>query len=238
MGRSDATPAPAEVEAVVRYCRTRLGPPDRWITARGYPGGLALCVIDSIQSTGPRYTSVVNVVGRYRRYREDRGGNADEDGARTLLATFAELGGPVGWASRIGNGNRTFARSHAPLKAEAIHQAAAALDRLGVDGVADLRRSLADESEADDLERAWLGVVSQSSGITWSYFLRLAGHPGVKADRMIVRFVADALGCSESAVRPERARVLVTVAAGDMQVSASDLDHAIWRYRSGRVWQV
>ncbi|WP_100500729.1 heme peroxidase [Geodermatophilus chilensis] len=233
MGRQSPPPGAEDVEAVVRHCRTRLGRPDGWIRAGGYPGSLALCVIDSIQSTGPRYTSVVNVVGRYRAH---RGAHADEDGTKALLGTFAEFGGPAGWAARIGNRNRTFARPYAPLKAEAIHEAAAALDRLGIDGVADLDLAMADESSAQEVERAWRGVVSQSSGITWSYFLRLAGHPGVKADRMIVRFVADALSGTASGVRPERARVLVTDAAGELGVSASDLDHAIWRHQSGRPW--
>jgi hypothetical protein len=40
---------------------------------------LALCIIDSIYSTGARYSSVVNVVGRYREYRTAQGGNPDTD---------------------------------------------------------------------------------------------------------------------------------------------------------------
>jgi len=39
----------------------------------GYPDSLALCIIDSIYSTGARYSSVVNVVGRYRDYRTGQG---------------------------------------------------------------------------------------------------------------------------------------------------------------------
>jgi hypothetical protein len=40
---------------------------------------LALCIIDSIYSTGARYSSVVHVVGRYREYRTAQGGNPDTD---------------------------------------------------------------------------------------------------------------------------------------------------------------
>src|SRR4051794_23242079 len=105
----------------------------------GYPESLALCVIDSIQSTGPHYTSVVNVVQRYRRYRAGQGARADADGAEALLATFEELGGAAGWAERIGNQNRTYSRKHAPLKAEGIQQAAERLQVLGIDTGTELR---------------------------------------------------------------------------------------------------
>ena len=67
----------------MQHCHACLGPPDGWLRAGGYPGSLALRVIDSIQSTGPHYTSVVNVVGRYRAH---RGARADEDGTDALLA--------------------------------------------------------------------------------------------------------------------------------------------------------
>jgi hypothetical protein len=47
----------------------------------GYPSRLALCVIDSIQSTEPHYTSVRNVLSRYCGYGREESGNSDSDGA-------------------------------------------------------------------------------------------------------------------------------------------------------------
>ncbi|WGJ88050.1 hypothetical protein [Gordonia sp. SMJS1] len=41
----------------------------------GYSDGLALCVIDSVQSTGVSYSSVEKVVARYRSYRREQGGD-------------------------------------------------------------------------------------------------------------------------------------------------------------------
>ncbi|WP_235659432.1 hypothetical protein [Mycobacteroides abscessus] len=73
----------------------------------GYHDGLALCVIDSVQSTGVTYSSVENVVARYRAYRRERSGDPNRDGVAELLGTVDELDGPDGWASRIGNSNRT-----------------------------------------------------------------------------------------------------------------------------------
>jgi hypothetical protein len=226
----------SDVDEVVRlaaHCRETLGDPAAWKAMAGYPESLALCVIDSLQSTGPHYSSVVNVVQRYRRYRRDQGARADADGVRALLASFEELGGAVGWAERIGNQNRTYARKHAPLKAQAILQAAERLGALHIDSVSDLRTALAD-GRAAEVERAWRGVVSQSSGITWSYFLMLAGHDGVKVDRMILRYVSRAVGADGATLSPERSRALVTDVAAQFDIRASTLDHAVWRFESGR----
>ena len=60
----------------------------------GYPDSLALCIVDSVQSTGVTYTSTANVIDRYRTYRTRRGGDANKDSAEDLAATFVDLGGP------------------------------------------------------------------------------------------------------------------------------------------------
>jgi len=205
----------------------------------GYPTSLALCVIDSIQSTGPHYTSVMNVVSRYRGYRLGQGGNAYTDGAQALLTTFDELNGPEmttdGWADTIGNHNRTYQRKQAPLKSVAIRQAAQRLAEAGVDSTDQLRLiAETDPTRFEQLHVAWLSVVSQSSGITWDYFLMLAGIPGVKPDRMVIRFVAAALGVNVTQVSPALASSLVRAAAEQFNVPATTLDHAIWRFQSGR----
>ena len=58
------------------------------------------------------------------------------------------------------------------------------------------------------------------------------GHPGVKADTMIIRFVASALHVDS--IESTRAREAVLGAAQLLDVQARDLDHAIWRHQSGR----
>lgn len=97
----------------------------------GYRDGLALCVIDSVQSTGVTYSSVENVVARYRAYRRELAGDPNRDGTVELLGTFDELDGPGGWAKKIGNRNRTSTRSGV-LKSQAIQDAARVLDAAGV----------------------------------------------------------------------------------------------------------
>lgn len=226
---------PDQLKLLMAYSRAHLGEPVDWKVMDGYPNSLALCVIDSIQSTGPHYTSVMNVVSRYRGYRIGQGGNPDADGARALLATFDDLHGPDGWAETIGNHNRTYQSKQAPLKSVAIQQAAQKLAELGIDSADDVRQAVATgPTRLDALHAAWLSVVSQSSGITWDYFLMLAGIPGVKPDRMVIRFVSSATGLNEAQVSPAHAATLVRSAAEQFNVSASTLDHTIWRFQSGR----
>lgn len=60
----------------------------------------------------------------------------------------------------------------------------------------------------------------------------LLGSQGIKADRMVRRFVAHALGCEESAVSASRAHALVTAVAERLGVGASQVDYAIWLFQS------
>lgn len=200
----------------------------------GYPNSLALCVVDSVQSTGVRYPSVEKVLARYVDYREKQKANAYTDGMPELLATFAETGGPDGWAEEIGNHHRTSTRAGAPLKATAIRDVAEVLTAEGVTTAAALRDAAGDEGRFAALRTQWCGVVGQRSGITWRYAGMLAGVPGVKPDRMICRFVADSLGLRRTSVGAEFAYGIVTAAAGELGMSATALDHAIWQFQRGQ----
>ncbi|MDZ7882566.1 MAG: hypothetical protein U5N53_06480 [Mycobacterium sp.] len=195
---------------------------------KGYPNSLALCIVDSVQSTGVKYPSVEKVVARYVGFRN---GNAYTDGTVELLATFTETGGPDAWAEKIGNGHRTSTRGGV-LKAAAILEAALALDGMGIATAAALRD--ADAARRGEVEASWRKVTGQRSGITWRYAGMLAGVPGVKPDRMICRFVADSLELRRRSVGTEFAYDIVTAAATEMGMSATALDHAIWRFQRGR----
>lgn len=199
---------------------------------KGYSNGLALCIVDSVQSTGVRYAAVEKVIGRYVYYREEQKANAYTDGTAELLKTFEELLSPERWADEIGNQHRTSTRAGAPLKAVAIRDVAKALAAEGITTAEALRD--ADAAERKELEAAWRKVVGQRSGITWRYAEMLAGVPGVKPDRMITRFVADSLNVRRVSVAPEFAEAIVTAAAKELGMSPTALDHAIWRFQRGR----
>jgi hypothetical protein len=64
--------------------------------------------------------------------------------------------------------------------------------------------------------------------VTWSYFRMLLGLEDVKPDTWVMRFVQDAV---PGVTLTEVASRLVHEVAALMGVSATDLDHAIWRYQ-------
>jgi len=196
----------------------------------GYGDSLAQCVVDAVQSTGVTYTSVGNVLEAYRGYRRNLGGRPETDGTRELLKTFDDLGGSAGWAVKIGNQNKTSTRAGAPLKAEAIRLAAQMLDGEGIVNTAMLRTTV-HTPKLEAVKSEWLRIPGQQSGITWRYVLMLAGFPGVKPHRMIIRFVADALGLSRCRVTSEFAAGAVLATAERLTMSPTALDHAIWNWQ-------
>jgi len=115
------------------------------------------------------------------------------------------------------------------LKADAVMRAAACLvDR----NVVKSHELLAlDGGGRAELRSAWTKVAGQRSGLSWSYLLLLAGEEEVKPDRMVVRFVAAAIGRVPSA---DEAAGLVRAAAEHLGVSVRPLDHRIWRVQSDR----
>jgi hypothetical protein len=95
----------------------------------------------------------------------------------------------------------------------------------GVQGVADL---------SDRVRERWRQVPGSKSGTSWDALLLVLGHDTVKADRMLRRFCAAALGTTESRVSAKRAHALVVAAAAELGVSARALDGAIWQHESAR----
>lgn len=204
----------------------------RWFTPEGYDG-LALCVLDSIYSTGNRYSSVMRMLAQYRAARRAEGGDPNSDGPADLLSAAERWGGTDGFVARTGYRWRVSTQSGAPFKAESALGAAGLLQRSALETVADVRGALTDpaKQESSPIKQEWLNLPGQRSGLTWTYFLMLSGVPGVKADRMVVRYVSRALG-READTR--ESAVLFAALADNYGVSRTTLDHAIWRQESGR----
>ncbi len=222
------TVTPAEVDALVAYCKSNLGDPDLWITPEGYPRSLALCLIDSIYSTGSHYSSVVNVVNRYRAQR------GSTDGAAALLQSMSAAGGPRGWAESVADNLKpAHTKAGAPLKAEVIEQAAQLMVDHGIDTVEDLVAAVEASPTDNPVHDAWKKLPSQRSGVTYNYLLLLAGLPSVKPDRMVLRFLELAIG-TDVTLTGDRVIELVMAAANALEVSPRTLDHVIWRAASGR----
>ncbi|QEH93492.1 heme peroxidase [Dermacoccus abyssi] len=220
-----------EIELVTNAARVDLGDDTRWFKPEGYTS-VALCLIDSIYSTGNHYSGVIDAVRRYRERRAADGADATFDSASDLALAAESWGGPEGLAD-VTKHWRCWPSKNAPFKAQAVIDAADLLRRAGLETVEDVRRELsAPEAQiASPVKSAWLGIPGQRSGLTWTYFLMLAGVPGVKADRMVTRYIARVL---DRVVDPHEAALLVGAAADERGLSRTLLDHAIWRHESGR----
>ena len=221
--------ASSDASARVLAHMTVLGDPTRWETATTYES-LALALMDAVWSIGVRYAGVLNVLERYRGARRREGGDPDRDSPANLVAFIDSGGGPDAFAVTVDNRQRTSSRSGI-LKAEAVLGVAQVLVDVGIETPQDL--AAATPHQVTELRRRWTAITGQGSGLSWDYFLMLAGQQGVKADRMVRRFVAEALGVGEHEVSQREAHALVTEAAVHLSVDVSQLDYAIWLHQSG-----
>ncbi|HWF15835.1 MAG TPA: hypothetical protein VG244_06605, partial [Acidimicrobiales bacterium] len=226
------TPDVADVEKMIRACDERLPPPAEWAPFSGYPEGLALSVLDAIWSINARYVITRGVIERYRARRRWQG-NPESDGLPELLALYEAVGGVFAFIDEIGTRNRVSTQPGAARKGEAVLLAASALHDLGVDTATQFRD--ADGSSlGEQVKEAWLSVPGQRSAVSWRYLRMLVGLPDVKPDRMVLRFVASALGIEERAVGADQAVALVEAAAEHFDVDQRALDHEIWEYQTGK----
>lgn len=195
------------------------------------PNSLALAVIDAIWSVGTRYAITTGVISRYTSYRQRMGGDATHDGLTDLLGLYDRLGGIDGFIDEVGTRNRVSTQPGATLKGAAVHQAATALLGLGIDTAAQFLAAEATDLE-DQARVAWTAVPGQSSGTSWRYLRMLLGLPDVKPDRMLIRFIASALGVDERTLGREHVVQLVRTAAERLGADQRALDHAIWTYQT------
>lgn len=225
------------VSDLTQKCRVLFGDPKRWITASGYQNSLALCIIDSIYSTGSHYQSVINVVSAYCEYRRAQNADPHHDGPVELLSTFEELGGSDKWASHMKNRKPASTSPHAVLKAEVVCKAAMLLQVHKVLTPADLGPWTALDGSSL-LQKAWKALPSQSSGITLNYLFIIAGYQSIKPDRMIWRFIHEHTSLAEGQITNSEAVELIKLVAVGYPTEARKLDHVIWRYASGREFRL
>lgn len=222
----------ADAESLVEAIDGDLGlEHERWFDPTGYQSA-ALCLLDSIYSTGNHYSGVINLVGRYKERRREEGADASIDSVQDLIRAAESWGGVDGLID-VTNRWKTSTRKGAPSKASAVLEAADMLARHELVTIDDIRSALTDphSQEHSEVKNEWLRIPGQRSGLTWNYFLMLAGVPGVKADRMIVRYVSRVLNRE---IAPKEAAGLVSRVADHLGIRRTKLDHAIWRKESGR----
>lgn len=129
------------------------------------------------------------------------------------------------------NHQRTSATSGI-LKSEAVYRICKILQNHGSETFPTFRHAL-ESGLRNHVRRAITAVRGQGSGLSFHYLLILTGDTNaVKADRVVMHFVADGLGARN--VKPELCERLAREASTILRteypkLTPSLLDHAIWK---------
>lgn len=202
-------------------------------SAISYPGSLALCILDSVYSTGSHPNAVDNVVDRYIA-RHGR-----EDGAKSLRYSIAAAGGAEVWAEQVVC-NLKPASTHpgAVLKAEVVDQATRLMAEYGIDTVTDLLETLVDEPSpgrsTTGLARRWRDLPSQRSGISWKNLLMLAGSPHFEIDYRVTNCIAEVAGFGID-VTDDYVLVLIEEVADVLGAEEREVRRIVWQLSHRRL---
>jgi hypothetical protein len=205
---------------------SELGDVTTWNRPTGYKSSLALCVMDSIWSIGVKYKTVENVLDQYLIDRGFTGLSQSQlcvDTPRDFLSWCESFGGLKNLelvAERLNNRNQT-SSTNGVLKASAVLTACELLAHEEIDTTESLFLS------TENFKQKWLyEIPGQRSGMSWKYLLMLAGSPGVKPDRMVMRFMERHLVPASLEAHEFVNKLLVVI--NDSSITATDVDHRIW----------
>lgn len=224
-----------EVDRLVQHIRKTLGNLDAPLLDDEWYSSLALCVIGAVYSIGVRWESVEAAISNFCRW-----AHWEKDLPKapreytisefiTLLDSFNR-----DWEKMadeaFSNRQRTSTRGGI-LKAEAVFKFAKVLKQYGIEKYEDIPAQGLNYKIAADIQ----SITGQGSGLSYKYFLMLAGNTReVKGDRMVTRFVGEAVG--STGISGEEAEELVRAAATALQpehpsLTAYKLDNLIWNYQ-------
>ena len=211
-----------------------------------YYASMPLCVIDAVFSIGVRYSSTARAVQRFADHQEPKWPVFDRRRMtsqavpeKTVACLIAALEGrpPVDTAEMIFKNHQRTSPRNGILKSQAVLEFAKALSRSGIEVFEDLT----DDQKVATAREQVLRIKGQNSGISFDYFLLLAGSDNhVKADRMVRRFVSRAkcgpgVAPSELNVPPKVAFTAVVTAARLLKrdfpnMTPRLLDSLIWAH--------
>ncbi len=220
-----------QVSAINAAIDSRLGEVATWeMWPGGWPGQIEMCLVDAIFSANAKYgrpatedrraTGVHAVLASLRSKRSEE----PLDDLKALATLIDRESGALG-SRQLSPGTKV-------LKDETVRRAAEVLLQYRVRTSVDLAAALASD---EALRKGPPQRVPGVGSVTWEYFLMLAGHQGIKADRMVVGFVNSALDDALlGSVDSTGASQLLKDIAAKRGVAQVDLDHAIWSVQRKR----
>jgi hypothetical protein len=225
----------SEVDRLVQQIRKTLGDLDAPLQDNEWYSSLALCVIDAVYSINVRYESVQSAIRNFcwwSHWEKDLTKASREYTVSEFIALLEPFNRD--WdkiADEVfGNRQRTSPRGGI-LKAEAVVRFAKVLKQYGIEKYESIPPEGLAYKAAADIQ----SITGQASGLSYKYFLMNAGNTReVKGDRMITRFVGEAVG--SLGISGDEAEDLVRAAADVLQpehpeLTPYKLDNLIWNYQ-------
>ncbi len=203
-----------------------------------YYSSVPLCIVDSVFSIGVRYEGVRNTVERFcvftnvPRFRA-RTALYPEEGEQLSIDQFLSFCEKYSFdelATKVfGNRQRT-SSTGGILKAQAVVEFARKLASVGISYFQDISKLEGDE----DAKRSIQTIKGQGTGISYSYFLMLAGDDKkIKPDRMLIAFAEKALGrkCAVAELQELYSAVTKELQQSYSALSPRLLDYQVWNYQ-------
>lgn len=230
--RSTETPSADSINSLAHVCDNLFDLSTATLSNSYYYSALPLCVIDAVFSIGVKYTSTLNAVLRYSNhfniapYNYQRTHTPPNHTISDFISNLDAVGVKNSATAIYQNHQRTSSRNGI-LKAEAVYRFAKILQENGIESFADLN-SVSDFSYIGDSIKQ---IPGQKSGLSWQYFLMLAGDDSLaKPDRHVLRFIERHLGFKPTVTEAQQllTDVVSILSSTYPNITVRLLDYTIW----------
>jgi hypothetical protein len=191
---------------------------------------LPICVIDAVFSIGVRYQSVTNTINKFCNYLKiDKFSATEELTVSEFLILMEGVSIQSITENIFANRQRTSA-TNGILKTEAVILFHQTLQKFHIESLNDIKLL----ANTNQLEEAIKLIPGQRSGISFKYFLMLAGSDDlIKPDRMIFRFLESQgiKGVTLDEIQTLFSSVVKQMNSTGFNLTPRKLDNLIWNYQ-------
>jgi hypothetical protein len=219
------------INKVVSFCcRVFADKKNYDLTEEYYYTHLPLCVIDSVFSIGVKYESVTNTINRFcSYYKIDKFSKCIEYSTTYFLELMAKVT-LKDLTEKVFNNRQRTSPTNGILKSEAVILFLLLLQKYNIEKRRDIDRLLINDKFETEVKM----IPGQRSGISYKYFLMLAGSDNlVKPDRMLLRFLE---GITNINISRDDCQIIIQKVVHKMNnngfnLTPKKLDNLIWNYQ-------
>jgi hypothetical protein len=223
-----------EIKEIVSYSEKKLDYKNLKLSDEYYYHSLPMCVMDAVFSIGIKYTTTRKVVinfcektglKRLRKYGSNYPNKNEQFSINDLIDIYEKNGLDQLTKDYYKNKNLTSSKNGI-LKSEAVLLFCKVLNKFDINYFQDINEEIIKNK---NLENEIKKIKGQKSGISFKYFLMLAGEENlIKPDRMIKRYIKDSIGRE---VDDTESLYIIVESAKSMGIKPRELDHQIWNYQ-------